>query len=350
MKRITEFFWICSGADRGLLRRCSTESSRYAGIGATILFTGVFASLASAYALYTIFDSVWIAGMLGVLWGGLVFNLDRYIVSSMRKEGKPRREFMQALPRLVLAVIISIVIAKPLELKIFEKEIEPELVLMEQQKFAEQEENVRARYLPLQDSLKQEILALKAEIARQADKRDALVRIAQEEADGTGGSKQRNLGPIYKVKKANADSAQIALVKTEVLNGSRIRLLESMVTSNDSLITFGIGALVRGRMNGPSGRMEALARLTAESSAMAWAHWFIMLLFIAIETAPVFVKLISAKGPYDNLLAVEEHSFYIVEVEEIGRANAAAKGRTVDLESHERDFISSRLDAKIDNP
>jgi len=34
-----------------------------------------------------------------------------------------------------------------------------------------------------------------------------------------------------------------------------------------------------------------------------------MLLFIAIETAPIFVKLISSRSPYDYLLHEHEHIF-----------------------------------------
>jgi hypothetical protein len=42
-----------------------------------------------------------------------------------------------------------------------------------------------------------------------------------------------------------------------------------------------------------------------------------MLLFIAIETAPVFVKLISARGPYDDLLEAHEHAYIIFRKEQI---------------------------------
>jgi hypothetical protein len=52
--------------------------------------------------------------------------------------------------------------------------------------------------------------------------------------------------------------------------------------------------------------MDGLSALTSESSAMALANIFIMLLFIAIETAPIFVKLISPRGPYDELLELLE--------------------------------------------
>ena len=136
MNRLKEFFWQCAGANKEILNNCPSESSKYVGIGATIFFTGVFASLAGGYAIYTIFDSYWAAAFFGIIWGLMIFNLDRFIVSSMRKNGDSRQEWLSALPRLILAVIISVVIAKPLELKIFEKEVEAEISLMIQEDLA----------------------------------------------------------------------------------------------------------------------------------------------------------------------------------------------------------------------
>ena len=190
------FFWHCSGADMELLKKCPTESSKYVGIGATIFFTGLFAALSGAYALYTVFDSVLASIVFGLVWGLMIFNLDRYIVSSMRKEGRFVREFTLAIPRIILAVIISIVIAKPLEIKVFDKEIQPELVVMEQESYARQEQQLRARFDPSLDSLKAAVQDLKTEIIAKSQKRDELLRLAQEEADGTGGRRRRNLGPI----------------------------------------------------------------------------------------------------------------------------------------------------------
>ena len=138
MEKLKHFFWLCSGAYIAILKKCESEASKYVGIGATVFFTGVFAVMAAAYALYTVFDNYWISSALGLVWGFMIFNLDRYIVSSMRKEGNRKRELLTALPRIILAVIISLVIAKPLELKIFEKEIQAELVMMEQQTYAAQ--------------------------------------------------------------------------------------------------------------------------------------------------------------------------------------------------------------------
>ncbi len=341
------FFWRCSGAELELLKKCPTESSKYVGIGATIFFTGLFAALSGAYALYTVFDSIFIAIIFGVVWGLMIFNLDRYIVSSMRKEGKFSRELALATPRILLAILISIVIAKPLELKVFDKEIQPELIVMEQEAYARQEQQLKFRFIPSLDSLKAEVQHLKDEIIIKAQKRDELLRIAQEEADGTGGSRRRNLGPIYKVKKADADAAEKELIQFSNDNQKRIQNLEKSIAHSDSTMTSELIALEKTKINGLAARMEALSRITEQSGAVTWAHWFIILLFIAIETAPVFVKLISSKGPYDNLLKIAEHGFVAQEIEELARTNAQTKERTSTLPQHENNFVVNRLDAEL---
>lgn len=347
MQKLISFFWFCSGADTEILKKCPTEAAKYTGIGATVFFTGVFALLSASYALFTVFDNVFSAIVFGLVWGLMIFNLDRFIVSSMRKEGRPGREFAMAIPRLVLAVLISIVIARPLELKIFEKEIAPELVVMEQEKYATQETQLMSRFIPYQDSLRVQVAVLKNEITEKAAKRDALLRIAQEEADGTGGSRRRNLGPIYKVKKADADQAEQELNDLASRNQERIASIEAMLSKSIAAMNSELRSLERSRMNGPAARMEALDRITQNSDAILAAHWFILLLFIAIETAPVFVKLISPKGPYDNLLRIEEHGFIVEETESTARANAESKRRSETLPDHERGFIRDRLDAEL---
>ncbi|MFW6350829.1 MAG: DUF4407 domain-containing protein, partial [Bacteroidota bacterium] len=50
MKIFRNFFWFCSGANIAILKRCPTESNKYAGIGGTVLFTGMFAGISASYA------------------------------------------------------------------------------------------------------------------------------------------------------------------------------------------------------------------------------------------------------------------------------------------------------------
>jgi len=344
MEKLKHFFWLCSGAHLAILKKCESEASKYVGIGATVFFTGVFAALAASYALYTVFDNYWIATALGLVWGFMIFNLDRYIVSSMRKEGNVRRELLTALPRIILAVIISLVIAKPLEMKIFEKEIQAELVMMEQQTLAAQEGETKLRFQSDRDRLNSDIAALKQEIIDKTAMRNELDRLAREEADGTGGSKRRNTGPIYKLKKADADRAALELQQLEQRSNQLIQEKLAILNKSDSSIAAELATLERQKLNGPASRMEALSRITGQSDAIWWANWFIMLLFMAVETAPVFVKLISSQGPYDHLLKIEEHGFEGQRIESLAKTNADIKSRTKDLPTTESGFVNDRLD------
>jgi hypothetical protein len=347
MEKLKEFFWLCSGVNIDLLKKCATDGIKYVGIGATIFFTGIFAFMAASYALYTVFDNAWTAVALGLIWGLMIFNLDRYIVSSMRKDGSGWQEFKAALPRLLLAVLISLIIAKPLEMKIFEKEIASELVIMEQQIFAKQEAVIMQRYQPHQERIKNEITVLKQEIAIKTARRDELNSVAQQEADGTGGSKHKNAGPIYKIKKADADQANRELIQITKKNDSLIHQKLLAASLGDSLHAAETTQLVHQKIDGPAARMEALNRLTQQHDAIWWANFFVILLFIAVETAPVFIKLISSQGPYDHLLKITEHGFEAQRIEAVARTNADTKTRTENLQETEKQFIKDRLDIKL---
>ena len=330
-----------------ILEQCPSDKSKYVGIGGTIFFTGLLAAAAAGYALFTVFDNYYVAIPLGIIWGIMIFNLDRFIVSSMRKEERFWRELFTALPRILLAIIISLVIAKPIELKIFAKEIEPELVVMEQQVYASQEAEARLRFEPTNNQLRNDIQKLQQEITEKTHQRNELVRIAQQEADGTGGSKIKNLGPIYKVKKADAERSEAELNALIKMNGSKVSMLENQLRETVNKMDNITAALKHTKMDGPAARIEALNRLTANSSAMWWAHVFIIILFLMLESAPILVKLLSRKGPYDSVLHSIEHDYICREVESIAVANADAKNRTAALNTNEQGYVSRKLDAEL---
>jgi len=294
-----------------MLKRAPVETNKYAGIGGTIFFTGLLAAISGGYALWTVFNTLWAALLFGLIWGLMIFNLDRYIVSSLKKRDRFLQEFGMALPRLVLALLIAIVISKPLELQMFNKEIQAELITMEQQVYKTQEDKVRERYQARINALQADIARLNTAIQQQAAKRDTLALIAQQEADGTGGSRIRNLGPIYKAKKADADRAAAELADINTRNRELIAAQRQQLQSIDSMMKADIQQMGRSRLNGLAARLDALGRLTDRSAPIRWANWFIILLFIAIECAPVIVKLISPRGPYDDLLQQHEHAFEI---------------------------------------
>ncbi|NQZ79260.1 MAG: DUF4407 domain-containing protein [Ekhidna sp.] len=348
MERIKHFFWLCAGANRSILRNCTSEGSKYAGIGATIFFTGIFATIAAGYALFTVFDNYLIAAAAGFLWGLMIFNLDRFIVSSIRKNGNTKQEWISAIPRLLMAILISIVIAKPLELKIFEKEVEAEVALMIQEDLGNKENAVKQRFVDTRNRLQTEIATLKNEIFDKTAKRDALRKIAQMEADGTGGSKKRNAGPIYRIKKADADQIEVELQELMSRNNIQIAEKELRLKALNTKQSQAVDEIRKSELTGLASRIEALDRLTGKSEGIWIAHWFIMLLFLAVETAPVLVKLISQRGPYDYVLKREEYGFEAAYYEDLAKMNSIIKKRSSKLTDEEISYVQNRLQLSLE--
>ena len=151
----------------------------------------------------------------------------------------------------------------------------------------------------------------------QADERNTLYEVARKEADGTGGSMQRNAGPIYQLKKADADRAQ---TEFDELNSRILPLIETKQAGLDSLVSARqteINSIKRNPWDGLAAQLEALRVLTLENRGIAMANIFIIALFIMLECAPIMVKLIAPRGPYDELLEVREHFYKNHNIEKI---------------------------------
>ena len=119
-KRLS-FFWFLAAADDELLRKCpDTEQYKQASIGAAILLTTIAAGLSGYFAFDLLLDN-WTAIPIAIFWSLIIFNLDRFMVGSIRKEeGRSKwQELLIASPRILLATFIALLISRPIEVKIF---------------------------------------------------------------------------------------------------------------------------------------------------------------------------------------------------------------------------------------
>ena len=287
---LKRFFITCSGADKDLIYSCSNgEQNKYAGIGATVFFTALMAWLAAGYALYTVFDNIWAAGFFGFVWGLLIFNLDRFIVSTIRKRDRFRQEFLQATPRIVLAMIIAIVISKPLEIKIFQKEIDTVLL-------KEKNDLAIANYFEGDIAKnKAETDSLKSDIAKKEKEVNELYSTYITEAEGTKGTMKLGKGPVYKEKREKHDAA---LLELETLRKTNLEKIAAKEKEADKLKA-DLGKKVTETQPIIDSFDGLMARINALNKLPLLPSLFIMLLFLAIETSPIIAKLLSPKGEYD---------------------------------------------------
>lgn len=302
---LQRFFIFCSGADTDILDSCSSgEKTKYAGIGATVFFTAVMAFIASGYALYTVFDNYFSAVFFGLIWGLLIFNLDRFIVSTIKKRDNLFDEFLQATPRLLLAVIIAIVIAKPLELKIFEKEINQVLLEEKNEMTLENKDQLALQFTPAIEGLQSETNYLKKEITDKEASVNNLYETYIAEAEGRKGTELLGKGPVYQEKRDKHDAELASLQNLRVSNNEKIKNIESQLATltSDYQTKVSESQPIIDGFDGLMARVNALNKLPWLPSL------FIFLLFLAIETSPILAKLLSPKGVYDMKLEEQESS------------------------------------------
>jgi hypothetical protein len=378
MERLSEFekFMIAlSGAKVNYIEKLSTEHIKYFGIGCTILFTAIFATISSSYALYRVFFidnsgevnpyAYQTAIGFGIAWGLMIFNLDRYVVSSMQKEDNFLREILLALPRIIVAALISIVVALPLEIKLFENRIVAEIERKKKNSVedltkatknslnaaAEKSDKVnnqiadnnKARLNPTSptinnlenkcrvcqneyqtlltannrtiESNKQKIEFYNSQpnpdvfdneiqnLERANRKLVSDINDRKNECNGYEKSLSSAISTFINdlniekndlINKKNNYEKDLSLAKTIYNSDSEHVNRVSKVSFSETLIT----------------QLEALNSLLNEEKDKGkyflwYCNLFITLLFFSIETAPIFVKLISKSGSYDNLIKLK---------------------------------------------
>ena len=258
-----------------------------------------------------IFDSKVLAGIFGLLWGAMILNLDRYIVSTVKKEGKVWKEILQMIPRFILAIVLAFVISKPLELKIFEKEINQ--VLAEQQE--EKLQDVDKDYQNKIATKEAFILTTKNETEAKFKLREEYYNDYKCECDGTCGTGARGEGSecLRKEQKYLKSDKEYQIIKSDndkVIGEAREQIKElqrtKKVKKQETAELFSKGFLAR---------LNALKTLPPEAS------YAIMLLLICIEITPIFTKLLSARGPYDDLVQGLEYNYKIKYLEQVNKKN-----------------------------
>lgn len=326
MKKVNKFLWWCAGANIEVLEECKTDHAKYFGVGGTILFTALMASLAGGYAFETAFHSQPLSIVFGLFWGLLIFNLDRYIVSTIGKGDGTQKitweEWKIAMPRLLMAILLGFVISTPLELKLFEDEIELEITANKNSQIEERKNQLNSEFAEI-SVYEAKIESLRDQINTKREEKDKYYDEYICERDGTCGTGKKGRGPEYLEKKQRYESSladfksvestnvsQISEIKTklDILYGEKKYREKEYIEAADK----NLGLLAR---------LDALSRLTKQSTTLLFSKWLITLLFIFIEVAPVLFKLMSDSGPYDDIMDRIKHETNVQELQKISNIN-----------------------------
>ena len=337
MNWFQHFLMICSGANIHLLKKSPSEWNKFAGIGGIVLFTAVFATLSAGYAMFTVFDNLWASVGFGILWGLMIFNLDRYIVSSIKKTGTWWSQVLMTIPRLILATFLGIIISKPLELKIFEKEVNKQLNTIIQRNKKQLQAEMNGRILQQSGPFDLEKKQIQNQIKNYQMAYDSASVELEKEILGKQsgltsgkvgyGTNAKRKAELKEQKRADLENYQKQMQpRLQYLDNEISKVYTNLETERKS--TEG----VEDKFNGFAARLQALDELGKNSAIIALAASFIMGLFICLEISPVLIKLISSVGPYDYLLEKTENEFRLYSKEKIRKGNSLTDYRIDDFE------------------
>lgn len=336
MNWFQQFLVICSGSNVHILKKTPSEWNKFAGIGGIVLFTAVFATLSAGYAMFTIFDDIWVSVGFAILWGLMIFNLDRYIVSSIKKTGTWWNQILMAIPRLILATFLGIIISKPLELKIFEKEVNKQLNTIIQRNKTKLQAEMTGRILQQSGPFDTEKKQIQAKtIAYQKSYDSAAVELEKEilgkQSSLTSGkvgygTNAKRKAELKEQRRQDLENYQKQIApRLEYLDKEVSKVYTNIEKERDKTEIF------EDQFNGFAARLQALDELGKNSAIIGVAAAFIMGLFITLEISPVLIKLISSVGPYDYLLEKTENDFRLYSKEKIEKGNAETDWRIDDF-------------------
>ena len=292
----TRFFWWCAGADKDILKYSSyADHVKYVGIGGIVFATGILASLSMFFAINYIFEDVKIAIPVGLLWGLIIFNLDRFIVSSTGKgDGEDSispKELKNASPRIVMAVLLGFTISAPLEVYIFQKEIGKQFYKLDQEEQKLEGKKIEDEFTKSADftRLSNDKSTLQEEVKKlELERLDLEARISYQ-TDHGGCHDKCNL---YRERR-DVVANKIKEIKTKI-DANNEQLQNKTKDKQDKLDKL---SEVNNSSHGLLDRLLALHSIPGSSLPA----WMIRLMFVFIEIAPVLLKLMLIKSPYDYM-------------------------------------------------
>ena len=119
---------ILGGAEGEILDRVPGETPRFVQMFFVLAGTALVSAISMLFALTTgVQAAIWLAVPLAIVWALIIFNLDRFLTSTMASTRNVWRLIGLAIPRVIMAAIIGFVVAEPLVLQIFHNDIAREV-------------------------------------------------------------------------------------------------------------------------------------------------------------------------------------------------------------------------------
>jgi|HubBroStandDraft_5_1064220.scaffolds.fasta_scaffold46085_2 hypothetical protein len=339
-RRIAVGLAVLGGARADGLAAVPGATGRYIGMAATLTCTSVVAGISAATALsIALHAQLWLAIMLGIFWGTLIFNLDRLLLVTLSKNDPRRVKIAGFACRVFLAACLSIAISTPVTLIMFQKEINQELEVMHASQISayQAKQSEFQQGIQLAEDKKQlagdesqlntgdftdQAGSAKVGADEQAEKTAYQYYLQQTnkvegEVEGTSGTRRPGCGPVCAVESSAVSQAwnlysaaekqtardKAAVAAYEQQEKARVQDQASILTSEINAVQQSQAASVASYEKTAAGddgllaRIEALWALGDAQPTARITHFFVFLIFFIVELLPILMKSFQLFGP-----------------------------------------------------
>jgi len=381
-KLISDILIFCSGADHRILESCKNERHKFYPIGLGVLITATLAFISMLFATNSIFGAKYfwkevLLILFSIFWAIAIFSIDWGLVKTMKKRDlstatkwEKTKSVFPVIFRLIVAIIISVSVSRPLETVIYAKRLKAQIE-QDRQDFIrtewekKQKENAD-KFTNQIDANSKDIDKNNTEISNGPKTESYKADVASksqcfkelESLKKTNSGKINSLaGQISDIRNSSNnyingkmdDSAQSRITSLNRQIGNlrnEITLKEKQYSSYDAAIrdaerihseryvvqiaTLGLmqneyisafkskktvdsialkqineASLVSFDPNDPGliTQLESMSNLekTPQGKSVSLLRWVLLLLIICIDTAPIVIKVLTKRGPYEQL-------------------------------------------------
>lgn len=329
--KISFFLAVCGGADAEIIRRAYSQASTYTWIGVGIVLITFFGGMSGGYALFTVFEN-YVAACFGGLGFGLSLGyLDRSIISSIRKKERPNLLDRLVSPaisitKLFISAGISVIVATPLQVRIFEQPIEEKLQEIGAKKVEkhrkELENNRQPEIEKLEKKLKEEKELYQKDIEELKKKAEEAADNFSREVNEGFATGYRGFGPTAKkleeIKNETKNEVEKKLEDRKKIQGE-IDLIKSIIEQEVTKYknTVNESTDILSRLNALSEIQKSEDPLFLGMGVVALTGYSITLFFITLDGTTITVRLLSPRTSYDEILESEEKANTKYGIEEI---------------------------------
>jgi hypothetical protein len=244
--------------------------------------------------------------------------LDRFIISSTGKgDGTDKisaAEFGQAIPRILIALVLGFAISAPLEIKILESEINSELSKYQEKYTTELNANTDKLFKQKQAALEKDKAEYEGKLNIYESQLkgfdveiDKLVAVQQAEMQD---KRAYGFGPVAKKMQADIENKRLEKDKFIKLKAAEVGSWRKQLDfSNEKIneLSDDLRSSYKDNERTAHGYDGLLKRIQISHEIGGVIPWVILAVFLCIEMGPIFFKMMMTKGAYDYMVENFNH-------------------------------------------